>query len=58
MTGPVASPFPPGTTERTIWIGAQGEVLPSQEGAVSGEVVVTYPDGRTEHHLFTTGAAV
>jgi hypothetical protein len=56
MTGPqVASPFPPGTTEEVIWVGADGEVLPTQEGAVRGETIVTYPDGRTEHTLFTTG---
>jgi hypothetical protein len=55
MTGPVPSPFPPGTTEQTIWFGAQGEVLPGPEGAVRGEVTVTYPDGKTEHTLFTTG---
>lgn len=54
MTQPVVSPFPPGTTERTIWIGAQGQVLPNQEGAVRGEVVVTYPDGKVEHTLFST----
>jgi len=55
MSGPVVSPFPPGTTEQTIWIDAQGSVLPDQIGAVRGEVVVTFPDGTKEHTLFTTG---
>lgn len=56
MTEPqVASPFPPGTTEQVIWVGADGQVLPDAEGAVRGETVVTYPDGRVESTLFTTG---
>lgn len=51
------SPFPPGTTTQVIWVGADGEVLPDQKGAVRGETTVTYPDGRVEHTLFTTGKA-
>jgi hypothetical protein len=50
----VASPFPPGTIEQVIWVGADGQVLPDQDGAVRGETIVTYPDGRVEHTLFTT----
>jgi hypothetical protein len=56
----VASPFPPGTTERVIWVDGEGNVLPGQDGATGGEIIVTYPDGRREHHLFgvrRTGAA-
>ena len=49
----VPSPFPPGTTETVIWTDAQGRVLPDQEGATGGETVVTYPDGRVEHTIFT-----
>jgi len=57
MTGPlVSSPFPPGTNEQVIWVGADGQVLPDAAGAVRGETIVTYPDGRIEHTLFTTGA--
>jgi len=52
-----SSPFPPGTTTQVIWVGADGEVLPDQKGAVRGETTVTYPDGRVEHTLFTTGKA-
>jgi hypothetical protein len=52
-----SSPFPPGTTVATIWVGANGKVLPDQKGAVRGETTVTYPDGRVEHTLFTTGKA-
>jgi len=52
-----SSPFPPGTTEQVIWVGADGEVLPDQKGAVRGETTVTYPDGRVEHTLFTLGSA-
>ncbi len=55
VSEPVVSPFPPGTTEQTIWIDAQGRVLPGPDGAVRGEVTVTFPDGRQEHTLFTTG---
>lgn len=51
----VASPFPPGTTEAVIWTDAQGQVLTDRKGAVGGETVVVYPDGRTEHTLFTIG---
>jgi hypothetical protein len=49
-----SSPFPPGTTVATIWVGM---VLPDQKGAGRGETTVTYPDGRVEHTLFTTGKA-
>jgi hypothetical protein len=51
----VRSPFPPGTTEQVIWVDGDGNVLPGQEGATGGEITVTYPDGRQEHHLFETG---
>lgn len=51
----VTSPFPPGTTEQVIWVGADGQVLPDAKDAVRGETIVTYPDGRVEHTLFTTG---
>jgi hypothetical protein len=51
----VRSPFPPGTTEQVIWVDGDGNVLPDQEGAVSGEITVTFPDGRQEHTLFETG---
>lgn len=57
VSEPVVSPFPPGTTEQTIWIDAQNRVLPDQEGAIGGEVIVTFPDGSTEHTLFSTGSA-
>lgn len=55
VSEPLVSPFPPGTTEQTIWLDAQGRVLPDQVGAVRGEVVVTFPNGEKEHTLFTTG---
>lgn len=47
-----SSPFPPGTTEQVIWVDADGHVLPDAQGAVGGETVVTYPDGRVESTLF------
>lgn len=49
----VESPFPPGTEERVIYVDAAGNVVPSSEGAVRGEVTVTYPDGREEHTTFS-----
>jgi hypothetical protein len=58
MTQPVppgTSPFPPGTTQEVIWVDEEGTQLPSKEGAAGGEITVTYPDGRREHHLFETG---
>jgi hypothetical protein len=53
MSEPVPSPYPPGTTEEVIWVDARGRVLPDQQGAVRGETIVTFPDGRTEYTLFT-----
>jgi hypothetical protein len=52
-----STPFPPGTTEQVIWTDADGRVLPGQENATGGEIVLTFPDGRVEHTIFTTAAA-
>jgi len=50
----VKSPFPPGTTERVIWVDAEGKVLPTQEGAAGGEITLTFPDGTRQHTIFTS----
>lgn len=49
----VKSPFPPGTTERVIYVDAAGNVLPTSESAVRGEVTVTFPDGSETHTTFS-----
>jgi hypothetical protein len=41
--------------ESIIWISPGGRVLPSRRGAVGGELVVTGPDGRSTHTLFSVG---
>jgi len=55
VSEPVGSPFPPGTTEQVIWQDSAGQPLPDRVGAAGGEIVVTYPDGRQEHIMFTSG---
>jgi hypothetical protein len=50
----VKSPFPPGTTERVIWVDAEGKVLPTKEGAAGGEITLTFPDGTRQHTIFTS----
>ena len=49
----VPSPFPPGTTEAVIWVDAEGNVLPTQEGSAGGEITLTFPDGTKQHTIFT-----
>lgn len=51
------SPFPPGTVERVTWMDSEGRGLPGADGAVAGEVELTFPDGTTEHTFFTTSQA-
>lgn len=53
MSDPVG--YPPGTTEQVIWQDSEGNQVATQEEAAGGEIVVTFPDGRSEHTLFSTG---
>lgn len=43
--------------ETVIYVDRDGNVLPSRDGAVGGEIVEVREDGTVEHTLFTLGPA-